>query len=88
MIEFYTNFNQRPLINSTIKSLMAIKQTARNKEKVKQIQAEIGRHIDEAKAAYKDKMMAKMSSDIRSAWKGIKNMAGMGSNTGSYSVWV
>ena len=30
-------------------------------------------------------MMAKMSSDIRSAWKGIKNMAGMRNNTGSTS---
>ena len=67
---------------------MASKQKAMNKEKVKQIQAEIRRHIDEAKAACKDKIMAKMSSDIRSACKGIKNMAGMGSNTGSYSVWV
>ena len=83
--EFYTNSNQRPWINSSIKSLMASKQKAKTKEQAKQIQAEIRRHIDEAKAAYKDKMMAKMSSDIRSAWKGIKNMAGMGSNTGSNS---
>ena len=78
--QFYTKNNQRPWITSDIKSLMSKKAAAHrsnNPAQEKIIQKELGRHIAEAKLAYKNKMLGNMSSNIKNAWQGMKTMSGL-----------
>ena len=84
--EIYINNNQRPWINKDIKCLMSKKREMYKNNDAKQakvIQGDIDKQIAAAKSAYKEKMLAKMSSDMKSAWKGIKSMAGLNDDSSS-----
>ena len=48
-----------------------------NKQKSKDIQNTIKKIIKEAKVKYKEKMLAEMSTNIKTAWRGIKNMSNL-----------
>ena len=78
--QYYVNNNQRPWITAEIKGLMKQKHDAnqkQNKQKSKEIQNDIKKLIKEAKIKYKEKMLAKMSTNIKMAWRGIKNMSNL-----------
>ena len=65
-------------MTANIKSLLDAKRAAHknnNKTEEKKIQKEIKTHIEEAKIQYKDKMLTKMSSNMKQAWQAIKAMS-------------
>ena len=78
--EFYTNTKHRPWVKPELKELFKQKSDAvrlNNRHQTKQIQQLIDAEITKAKAEYKEKMLAHMSSNMKKAWHGIKNMSGL-----------
>ena len=78
--EFYTNTKHRPWVKPELKELFKQKSDAvrlNNRYQTKQIQQLIDAEITKAKAEYKQKMLAHMSSNMKKAWHGIKNMSGL-----------
>ena len=66
--QFYSNTNQCAWMTAKISSLLQEKQAAHknnNKEKTKKIQNQIKNQIKDAKIQYNDKMLSKMSSNIK-----------------------
>ena len=78
--EFHINDNQRPWITKEIKKLLIEKRKAfksKQTDQAKLIQININKLIAEAKLQYKNKMLSQISTNIKSAWKGINTMSGL-----------
>ena len=78
--EFIINPNQRPWITSELKAKIKEKYDIRkcgDQTLRKEKQAEVNKLMSDAKLAYKNKMLAHMSSNMKRAWQGIKKMSGL-----------
>ena len=76
--EFIINLNQRPWITSELKAKIKEKYDNRkcgDQTLRKEKQAEVNKLMSDAKLAYKNKMLAHMSSNMKRAWQGIKKMS-------------